>query len=139
MTDDFGAAVSAVLRAKYPHHTAKQLAETLTRVGMGECTVKAAESILSGHLSARSLTRLTKAYGPPFLIEVGIRVTGQSMEGLIAEQAQRARNEVVRLNALKTAASVFEATSVRRAAALAELAEMDAAEIEAIPTIVAGR
>jgi plasmid maintenance system antidote protein VapI len=71
----------------HPVHTAKHVARALN------CTPKTAENILAGHLSARSITRLTMAYGLGFLIDVGAAVTGTTLRDHIIEQANQARRE----------------------------------------------
>lgn len=92
-SSDFGEAVAALLKRKYPHRTSKEVAADLTDVGLGEVTIKAAESILSGHLSAKSLTRITLAYGPGFLLEAGAEVTGTTLQDYIIAEKERARHE----------------------------------------------
>ena len=86
----FGHAVAARLYELHPVHTAKSIARALN------CTPKTAENILAGHLSARSITRLTMAYGLGFLIDVGAAVTGTSLRDHITQQADAARQEQVR-------------------------------------------
>jgi len=83
----FGQAVSRLLRARHPYHTAKKVAGELG------CTVKAAENLLAGHLSAKSITRLVRAYGPWFLIDAGAAVAGKTLEQVIAEESGRASRE----------------------------------------------
>lgn len=55
------------------------------------CAVRTAENILGGHLSAKSITRLTLAYGLGFLIDAGAAVTGMTLEKYIKEKALAAR------------------------------------------------
>jgi len=98
--DCFGLAVGALLRKRHPYHTAKSVAADLSAVGMGECTVRTAENLLAGHLSAKSVTRLTLAYGLGFLIEAGAAVSGETLESFIETQADRARNEQSRWDVL---------------------------------------
>ena len=86
----FGHAVAARLYELHPVHTAKSIARALN------CTPKTAENILAGHLSARSITRLTMAYGLGFLIDVGAAVTGTSLRDHITQQADAARQEQLR-------------------------------------------
>jgi hypothetical protein len=90
---DMGLAIADLLKKRYPTLTSKQVAADLSRVGTGEVTIKAAENILSGHLSARSLTRVTLAYGLSFLLEAGAAVTGKTLHDYIVEEKERARNE----------------------------------------------
>lgn len=89
---DFGLAVARELERRHPVHTAKMVARDLSAQGV-ECTVRTAENILSGHLSARTLTRLVEAYGLGLLIEAGASVTGQTLEQFIRESAEDARRE----------------------------------------------
>jgi hypothetical protein len=89
----FGRQVAARLVAMHPVHTAKHVARALT------CAPKTAENILAGHLSARSITRLTIAYGLGFLIDVGAAVTGTTLREHIIEQANQARREQRRAEA----------------------------------------
>lgn len=86
----FGDAVAARLMSLHPTHTAKHVARALG------CTPKAAENILAGHLSARTITRLTMAYGLGFLIDVGADVTGTTLREHIVQQANDARREQVK-------------------------------------------
>ena len=81
----FGLTVAAVLRERYPRDTAKLIARDL------KCSPKSAENLLNGHLSARSITRLTLAYGLGFLIDAGARLTGVTLENYIIEKARAAR------------------------------------------------
>ena len=89
----FGHAVAARLAGMHPVHTAKHVARALN------CTPKTAENILAGHLSARSITRLTMAYGLGFLIDVGAAVTGTTLRDHIIEQANQARREQLKAEA----------------------------------------
>lgn len=86
----FGRQVAARLVDMHPVHTAKHVARALN------CAPKTAENILAGHLSARSITRLTRAYGLGFLIDVGAAVTGTTLRDHITQQADAARREQVR-------------------------------------------
>ena len=83
----FGIAVAAVIKRRHPHNTSGLLAQHL------RCTKKAAENVLAGHLSARSITRLTKAYGLSLLIEAGAAVTGETLETFLRSRAADARRE----------------------------------------------
>lgn len=83
----FGLAVAALLRERYPFHTAKQIASDL------DCTIRAAENLLGGHLSAKSITRLTKTYGLGFLIDAGAEVAGTSLQEHLEIQIAKARDE----------------------------------------------
>jgi hypothetical protein len=80
----FGRAVAAELEQRYPVHAGKNVAADLN------CTAKAAENLLAGHLSARTLTRLVKAYGLGLLISAAARVTGEGLEDFIEKQAAEA-------------------------------------------------
>ena len=88
----FGHAVAEILGERFPVHAAKQLATELSRAGP-ECTLRTAENILAGHLSARTITRLIRAFGLGLVIEAGARVTGTSLEQYIIEEARRAQHE----------------------------------------------
>lgn len=89
----FGRQVAARLIGMHPVHTAKHVARALC------CAPKTAENILAGHLSARSITRLTMAYGLGFLIDVGAAVTGTTLREHIIEQADQARREQIKAEA----------------------------------------
>lgn len=91
-------AVASILRRRYPHSAAKFVATDLSRVGLGECTLRTAENLLGGRLSARSITRLALAYGTEFLLELGSEVTGETLEQVIRAQAEAARAEAARLD-----------------------------------------
>lgn len=93
----FGAAVAAELRRLHPYNTSGLVAQRL------RCSKAAAENILSGHLSARSITRLTKAYGLGFMIEVSAAVAGETLEQFIRNRARTARQEAEELAALEAA------------------------------------
>ena len=88
----FGHAVAEILAKRFPVHTAKQLATELSRAGP-ECTLRTAENILAGHLSARTITRLIRTFGLGLVIEAGARVTGTSLEQYIIDEARRAQHE----------------------------------------------
>lgn len=86
----FGRAVAARLTELHPVHTAKHVARDLN------CTPKAAENLLAGHLSAKSITQLSTVYGLGFLIDVGAAVTGTTLRDFIVAQADDARREQLR-------------------------------------------
>lgn len=88
--DCFGQAVAGVLRSRYQFHTAKLVAQDLA------CTIKAAENILGGHLSAASITKLARAYGLGLLIDAGALVTSQTLETFIQQQAAEAEQAEAR-------------------------------------------
>lgn len=83
----FGLTAAALLRQRHPFHTAKLVARDLG------VTVKTAENILAGHLSARTITKLIEAYGLGFVIEAGAEITGQTLRDFIVSQAEQARLE----------------------------------------------
>lgn len=97
----FGEAVAYLLGRRYPHHTAKHVASDLSKVGMGECTIRTAENLLGGHLSAKSITRLTLAYGLGILIDAGAALTGETLEIFIAKRARAARDEQAKWDELE--------------------------------------
>lgn len=83
----FGDAVARALRARYPFHTAKLVAADL------DCTIKAAENLLAGHLSAKSITRLVNAYGVWFLFDAGAALSGKTPIEIIQEEVGRVGRE----------------------------------------------
>lgn len=85
-----GVALAAMLRARFPQHTTKNVARS-----MG-CTPKAAENLLDGHLSARTLTMLIEAFGPGFVAEAVMAAAGTNMIAFIRAQADQARAEALR-------------------------------------------
>jgi hypothetical protein len=92
----FGLAVAAALKRRHPDNAAKLIAQRLSADGP-ECTIRTAENILQGHLSARTITRLVDAYGLALLLEAaGVR-QGRSLdevlEQFIEENAAQARQE----------------------------------------------
>lgn len=97
---DFGLAVSRELERRHPVHTAKMIARTLSALGP-ECTIRTAENILAGKLSARTITRLTQAYGLGLLIDAGAAVTGQTHREYIEEEAAKARRDAAKLRELE--------------------------------------
>lgn len=78
-------AVAAELRRRYPHHTAKSVAQDL------ECTPKAAANLLDGHLSSASVAKLIGAYGPGWVAERVLETAGLTLEIYIRSQAEAAR------------------------------------------------
>lgn len=84
---DFGRAVGDELKRRYPFKTASNVAAD---VG---CTIKAAENVLNGHLSAKSITRLVQVYGLGLLIDSGATVAGTTLKDFVIEQAASARRE----------------------------------------------
>jgi len=86
----FAEEVAKRLRARHPVHTAKNVARDLN------CTPKTAENILAGHLSGRSIARLSMVYGLGFLIDVGAAVTGTTLRDFIVAQADDARREQIK-------------------------------------------
>ena len=86
----FGRAVAVALSDRHPVNTTGHVAQQL------RCTKKAAENILAGHLSARTITRLVKAYGLGLIIDAGAAVTGQSLRAYILSQAEEARRDARR-------------------------------------------
>jgi hypothetical protein len=97
---DFGLAVARELARRHPVHTAKMVARRLSETGP-ECTIRTAENILAGHLSARTITRLTLAYGLGLLIDAGAAVTGKTLRQHIEEQVGQARRDAARARALE--------------------------------------
>lgn len=83
----FGQAVAAARAERHPANTSGHVAQQL------RCTKKAAENILAGHLSARSITKLVRAYGLAIIIDAGAAVTGQSLRAFILSQADQARRD----------------------------------------------
>lgn len=77
-------AISAALASRYPHHTAKYVAQDL------DCTPKAAANLLEGHLSAASIGRVITAYGPGWLAERVLEAGGLTLESYIDHQAAEA-------------------------------------------------
>lgn len=78
-------AISAALTARYPHHTAKHVAQDLG------CTPKAAANLLDGHLSAASVAKVIGAYGPGWVAERVLEAAGLNLEAYIRSQAEEAR------------------------------------------------
>lgn len=82
-----GAALGDLLRARYPFHTAKMIAADLN------CSVKTAQNLLAGHLSAKTATRLVRAYGWDLFTEALAAVTGRSLRQYIREKEEQAARE----------------------------------------------
>lgn len=78
-------AIADELARRYPHHTAKHVAQDLG------CTPKAAANLLDGHLSASSVARVIAAYGPGWVAERVLEAAGWTLEGYIRSQAAEAR------------------------------------------------
>lgn len=85
-----GVALAFMLRQRFPHHTTKLVAQALN------CTPKAAENMLDGHLSARSMTWLIDAFGPGFVAEAVMAAAGTNLIAFIKAQAEQARAEALR-------------------------------------------
>lgn len=79
-----GLEVAALLRDRFPHHTAKSVAQIL------RCTVKTAENILAGHLSGRTATMLIEAFGPGFMADAVMASAGTTLVNFIRSQAAEA-------------------------------------------------
>lgn len=91
----FGHAVAAALVERHPTQTSGHVAQRL------RCTKKAAENILAGHLSARTITKLVRAYGLAIIIEAGAAVTGKTLREHILEQVGQARRDAARAKAIE--------------------------------------
>lgn len=106
----WGRAVAAELARRYPVHTAKNVAADLG------CTLKAAENLLAGHLSKRSMTQLVLTYGLGLLIAAAARLTGEELEDFIEKQAAEAELAEVRARERKRAFNDLQSTlrSARR-------------------------
>jgi hypothetical protein len=72
----FGLAMARALTRRHPVHGAKMIARELSAAG-SECTIRTAENILQGHLSARTLTRLMQAYGIGLFLEAAGEMRGR--------------------------------------------------------------
>jgi hypothetical protein len=83
----FGLAVARELKRRNPYNTSGVVATDL------RCTKKAAENLLAGHLSGKSITRLTRAYGLGFMIDVSAAVAGETLETFIRNRGAEARRE----------------------------------------------
>ena len=79
-----GLEVAALLRERFPHHTAKAVARALG------CTIKTAENILAGHLSGRTATMLIEAFGPGFMADAVMASAGTTLANFIRSQAAEA-------------------------------------------------
>lgn len=77
-------AISLELARRYPHHTAKHVAQDLG------CTPKAAANLLDGHLSAASVAKVIGAYGPGWVAERVLEAAGLTLETYIRAQADEA-------------------------------------------------
>lgn len=80
-----GLALASKLVGRFPLQTAKCVAREL------RCTVKAAENLLDGHLSARTVTMIIEAFGPGFVAEAVMSAAGTSLITYIRTQADEAR------------------------------------------------
>jgi hypothetical protein len=105
----FGHAVAGALLKRHPVNTTGHVAQQL------RCTKKAAENILAGHLSARTITRLVHAYGLGLIIDAGAAVTGQSLRAYILSQAEEARRDAARAQDLARDLTELEGRLSRRA------------------------
>lgn len=85
-----GLAAAAILRERYPFHTAKLIARDL------RCTVRAAENLLAGHLSARTLRLLLASYGPELIVDATLAAADSSLDHFIRQKAANAEQERAR-------------------------------------------
>jgi hypothetical protein len=83
-------AISAELRKRYPHHTAKHVSQDL------DCTPKAAANLLGGHLSAASVAKVIMAYGPGWVAERVLEAAGTNLSTYIETQAAEAERAAAR-------------------------------------------
>lgn len=120
---DFGIAVADELRRRYPFKTANHVAADL------KCTFKAAENLLQGHLSRKSITALIRVYGLGLVIDSGAAVAGTTLHKYIIEQADRAREEQARARAVE---SEFEHLAQLEAGRVASLV-VDESGVRASP------
>jgi len=97
----FGRAIAEALRKRHPFHTAKLVATDL------DCTKKAAENLLAGHLSARSITRVVQVYGWALIIEATTSARGQSLEDYIEELQVEILDRQRRINETKRGIEVI--------------------------------
>jgi hypothetical protein len=74
-----------MLRARFPHHTAKSVARSL------RCTPKTAENVLNGHFSLRTMSKIIAAFGPGFVAEAVMAAAGTNLTNYIRSQAEAAR------------------------------------------------
>lgn len=80
-----GLAVAGMLRDRFPHYTAKQVAQWL------RCTPKTAANILDGHLSTRTATMIIEAFGPGFMADAVMAAAGTTLSKFIRSQAAEAK------------------------------------------------
>lgn len=85
-----GRIVAAMLRERYPLHSAKQIARVIG------CAPKTADNLLDGHLSVATLSLLIAAFGPGFVAEAVMAAAGTNMIDFIKNQAAAARAEALR-------------------------------------------
>lgn len=98
-----GLAIANNLRARHPENTSGHLARALG------CTKKAAENILAGHLSARTVTMIIQAFGPGFVAEAVMAAAGVTLETYIETQAAEAERAAARaLESARGARSLHE-------------------------------
>lgn len=95
LTPQMGEAVGKWLRHRHPRDTAKRVAR---EVGVD---TKTAENILSGHLSGTTFTRLLRAYGWPFLAQVGAAVCGETYQQSIDRELGEIADERRRLDEME--------------------------------------
>lgn len=108
----FARAIAAELSRRYPHHTAKYVAQDL------DCTPKAAANLLDGHLSAVSVGRLINTYGPGWVADRVMEAAGHTLESYIRAQAAEARATAHQLE--KKAAELAQLETEYRAARRAQ-------------------
>lgn len=87
LTVSTGEAVGLWLRHKHPTHTAKLVARD---IGSDPRT---AENIIAGHLSAATITKLTRAYGWRFWAEIGSAVIGETHAQAINRELEDIDND----------------------------------------------
>jgi hypothetical protein len=82
-----GEAVSKWLKHRHPQDAAKSVAR------LAGVDIRTAENLLAGHLSATTLTRLIRAYGWPFLAQVGAATIGETYENSIERELREIADE----------------------------------------------
>lgn len=95
---DLGEAVAALVRQRWPHHTAKQVEKAW---GVDKST---AANVVRGHVSATTITKAVRAEGWSLLLALGAELTGETHHeweekrlSAIIERAERDREKVRRL------------------------------------------
>ena len=96
--DNLGESVSAWVRHRFPRDTAKKLAQ------FADLDPKTAQNIvIARHVSAPSLTKMVRAFGWPFLMDVGSALLRETHDEWVNREIEDIANAQAQLQAMEAA------------------------------------